>query len=343
MRRKAIVLVLTMAATLVLASGVALAVNKVCLSGTTATNPCKGTAKTKTSSGNDILMGTSGPDYITALSGNDLITGAGGNDTTDGSSGNDTYSYRDAWGTDTLRDSAGIDALNLSATTTGVDIRMVPQWTNYNRVVSTGGSDLVTMGTSVVEKATGGWGSDALYGGPAVNTLSPGGGGVDTLWDYGGFTGQEGFAPVPPSNDTYKGFASNTALDQVMDFGGTSDTVDLKPFVSTEVYFEAVDFDGVSNTQESLLLLTGNNSGVVILGQFSDYNGTFGDQGSRIERLVFADGTFPGPVQEVQVQSLNEASALDATEKETRAKAVKKLIAEAKRTEGKGPKLPGQQ
>ena len=46
MRRKAILLILTMSATLVLASGIAFAVNKVCPSGTTFASPCKGTAKT---------------------------------------------------------------------------------------------------------------------------------------------------------------------------------------------------------------------------------------------------------------------------------------------------------
>lgn len=94
MRRKAILLVLTIAATLLLASGVAFAVNKVCPAGTIVANPCLGTSKTKKCSGNDLLIGTFGPDYIKALSGNDLISAGGINDHTDGGPGNDTYSYQ---------------------------------------------------------------------------------------------------------------------------------------------------------------------------------------------------------------------------------------------------------
>ncbi len=53
------------------ASGVALAVNKVCPSGTTQANPCSGTKN------NDLLIGTNGPDYIKGLVGNDNISGGG--------------------------------------------------------------------------------------------------------------------------------------------------------------------------------------------------------------------------------------------------------------------------
>lgn len=62
MRRKAILRIMTMAAALVLASGMAFAVNKLCPSGTTFASPCKGTAKTSKASANDTLVGTSGVD-----------------------------------------------------------------------------------------------------------------------------------------------------------------------------------------------------------------------------------------------------------------------------------------
>ena len=94
--KRTLLLLSIMAATLLAASGVALAVNKVCSSGSTQANPCLGTNKTKKASGNDTLIGTSGPDYIKALSGNDNISGGSGNDTTDGGAGNDTYSYKGA-------------------------------------------------------------------------------------------------------------------------------------------------------------------------------------------------------------------------------------------------------
>ncbi len=88
MVKRTLLLLSVMAATPVVASGVALAVSKVCPSETTQANPCSGTT------GIDTLIGTSGPDYIKGLAGNDSNSGGAGNDTTDGGGGNDTYPYR---------------------------------------------------------------------------------------------------------------------------------------------------------------------------------------------------------------------------------------------------------
>jgi Ca2+-binding RTX toxin-like protein len=101
MAKRTLLLVGMMAATLVTASGMALAVSKVCPPGTTQANPCAGTK------GIDSLVGTGGADYITGLAGNDKISGGNGDDTTDGGVGNDTYSYKGGWGIDTLIDSGG--------------------------------------------------------------------------------------------------------------------------------------------------------------------------------------------------------------------------------------------
>src|SRR4051812_7579478 len=110
MRRRTVLLLSVIVATLVVASGVAMAVNKVYPSDTDSVDPCKGTAKTKKRSGNDLLIGTDGPDYILAFSGNDKISAGNGNDYTDGGPGNDTYSYGSSgWDTDTVVDDSGFD------------------------------------------------------------------------------------------------------------------------------------------------------------------------------------------------------------------------------------------
>ena len=103
MRRKATQLIVVMAAALLLASGVAIAANVSCKSGSTSTNPCKGTPDP------DTLIGTGGNDYIKSLGSNDVIDaragddklygdegadalyGKGGNDTIDGGPGNDNF------------------------------------------------------------------------------------------------------------------------------------------------------------------------------------------------------------------------------------------------------------
>jgi Ca2+-binding RTX toxin-like protein len=199
MKRRAILLFTTTMAALVVVGGIAMAVNKVCSSGTTEANPCLGTAKSKKGPGNDVLMGTSGTDYIKALSGNDYITGAGGNDTTDGGDGNDTYYYKDGFGSDTLKDSSGIDTVNFSgvsidpSTRSSLDIFMIPDWrsvsSSYNRASKTvefSGSDSVNFGSSVLEKVTGGNGPKFIEVGKESNTLKPGFGGA-TIRDLGGF------------------------------------------------------------------------------------------------------------------------------------------------------------
>ena len=72
--RRALLLLLAMVAALVVASGTALAVSKVCPSGTTLAKPCLGTKAA------DKLTGTSRTDYVNGLAGNDVQIGLLGND-----------------------------------------------------------------------------------------------------------------------------------------------------------------------------------------------------------------------------------------------------------------------
>lgn len=155
--KRTLLLLTAMLAALVLASGVAMAVNKACPSGTTEQNPCLGTNKTKRTSGNDTLIGTSGVDYIKALSGNDQISGGAGSDTADGGAGNDTYSYKDGWGTDTLIDSGGIDHLNFSAVGSDkVFANFIPEFGAATQAALANGAAQVTFSGSAIEKVTGG-------------------------------------------------------------------------------------------------------------------------------------------------------------------------------------------
>ena len=81
--RRALLLLLAVVAALLAASGVALAVSKVCPSGTTQANPCLGT------NASDKLTGTSRTDYINGLDGNDVELGLLGNDFLRGGWGRD--------------------------------------------------------------------------------------------------------------------------------------------------------------------------------------------------------------------------------------------------------------
>ena len=125
------------------------------------------------------------------------------------------------------------------------------------------------------------------------------------------------------SDDTYKGFTSSSGTDYVVDWGGSADTIDLRSFDSSEVYFDAVDLNG-NGTNESLLLLTGDNSGVIVVGHFIDY---YAGQEGHVEQIMFADGTFS--TDEVQAQAKASSSAA-ADRNDKRAEAAKKLVSKAK-------------
>lgn len=122
---------------------------------------------------------------------------------------------------------------------------------------------------------------------------------------------------------------------------GTADKLIL-PFASTDAYFEAHDADADSSA-DYLLILSTSTDYVSIVGQLEPYNGRKG----RIEGITFTDGVFSIGTDtqqaqslsgadatgsaEAQVAQLNEASSLDAAEKDERSKAAKKIIAEAEK------------
>ncbi len=266
-----------------------------------------------------VRVGTSGADRLTGTDGADQINGKGGDDRTNGKLGNDTYYYANGWGVDRLIDSGGTDTLNFSRVSTGVGVYLIPEWgVEWNAAYD--GSARVNMTTYVVENAIGGSGSDSIQGGKDDNTLRPGGGARDDLIDWGGYDvdpDDPEYEAIPVSNDTYTGFSTNTGLDHVIDYGGAEDKLDLKPYDSSEVYIDAVDLNG-NGTDESLLLLTGDNIGVVIEGYFRNL---YAGQEGKVEEIVFADSTL---TDEAEVQAMADASANDSS----RAAAAEKLVSE---------------
>jgi Ca2+-binding RTX toxin-like protein len=345
MKRTSILFLATIVATLLSASGTAIAVNKVCPSGTTSSNPCKGTAKTTTSSGNDTLIGTPGPDYILGLSGNDKVSAGGGNDYTNGGADNDVYSYKDAMGTDTVADGSGFDTLNFSTMSSGINAALYPGDGQFpeNVVNDSSLAPLVNVSPNpgnVIEKVVGSAsGDDFIQTGRANNTLQPGpGSGGARLIDIGGCNSSNqanppdcGASPydVPASNDTYSGFsAGGYGAVLISDFGGTADKLVL-PFASTDAYFEASDSDG-NGRSDSLLIMSTSADSVFIFGQLAPYLGRAG----HIETIQFTDGPFSigkasatsSASSTAQVDALNAAFTLSASKEDELAKAAKKLL-----------------
>jgi RTX calcium-binding nonapeptide repeat (4 copies) len=314
---RAIILIAAMAAALLLSTGTALALTKLCPVGSTADNPCEGTdsADTLFGTGANSNFGASGADFIRALAGDDEIAGSGGNDTTDGGSGNDVYLYQDFWGSDTVVDPGGIDTLDFSAATLEVGISLCPE-VNDNGIAIGGGETFTgfVRFSSKLENAKGGSRPDQIVGCTGTNRLSGGGGG-DTLEDFGGSVSQGVF--LPESDDVYAGFGGASAgLDSVKDHGGSSDVADLRPLKSTSVRKSRIDLNA-DGTANSLLLQTGENRGVVIANHFGDDGNSFS---GRIEKIKFKDRTISPSAASVseapagQSAATREALAEAATE-----------------------------
>jgi Ca2+-binding RTX toxin-like protein len=276
-----------------------------------------------------VKVGTDAGEKIVGTDGNDQINGKGGNDDLRGRLGNDIYYFAGGFGVDTLTDTGGTDTLSFSTLTTGVNVYLLPEWgDDYNAVYDDDDSTLrisMSNGTkiSTIENVAGGLGEDYLAGGKSENVLKPGGGATDTLKDWGGYDGSTGFVAIPNSNDTYKGFKDNTGTDYVIDYGGSADVVDLKPYESTDVYVDAVDLNN-NGTDESLSLKYKNSAGanaeIIIVGYFLNY---YTGQEGKIEEIRFADDT----VTAAQPQDLADASASEGSSNVT----AKDLAAETKK------------
>jgi hypothetical protein len=296
-----------------------------------------------------IRIGTDQSETLTGTNGNDHLTGKGGNDTLRGLAGNDVYDFTDGWGGDTLEEKAkykiggkkvpgGTDTLSFRGVSSGsVAVRLLRQWgPSYNGAFGSNG-ELVILGTSVVENAVGTRSSspDILTGGGEKNVLQPGGGVDDSLQDNGGYNDGPGGEPeLPVSNDTFKGLNQNTGTISVFDWGGSGDVLDLRPFGAGDVYLDAIDVDGdPAGTKESLQIVTGGTSQVVVYGHFGDIAGLTSATGQhgRIERLIFADGTFSGA-------SGVSTSKQSLTRKQAKlAEAAPRLVAEARRLAAEAP------
>ena len=292
-----------------------------------------------------VRIGTNGNDTLVGTKKNDRITGKDGNDLLKGRAGNDVYFFADNFGSDTLveKPGEGRDTVDFHAVTTGpVTIGLVPEWVGAgpgaNEATGPGGHvtfaaiDNGQTAQSIVENAIGGQGDgDSILGGAGTNVLQPGGGARDRLSDAGGWNDGAGGNPeIPASNDIYKGFVSNTGTDEIDDWGGDRDILDLRPFSIKDVVLKAVDLDGTPQSEESLQILTGPTGQIIIPGQFGDVRGatdTLNYHG-HIETIKFADKTFSTTSA---LQSLAAASTETLSPKQARLAEIAEGLAEEAR------------
>ena len=185
MGRRTGLLLATVAAALVVFSGVALAVTYISCKagvicwGTSVDDDMTGTndyGDVEFGSWND-MRGLGGTDTLRALAGDDKLNGGPGTDTLDGGDGSDTYIFENGWGSDTISaDSSGMyDVVDFSKLTTSVTIYMYS-----SNAQSALGDSLKWPSSVVIERYYGGSVKDYFYG-YTRNDQFYGGGGDDYL------------------------------------------------------------------------------------------------------------------------------------------------------------------
>jgi len=258
----------------------------------------------------EVRVGTDGAETLVGTNAPDRLTGGGGNDALKGKAAGDTYHFANHFGEDTLTETATVGKKRLpggsdtlSFADFGTDplwVGLVPAWAaqGYNKVVA-GPDDGVALGASPVENVTGGTSDDTLIGGAAKNSYSGGRGGDDTIVDYGGWDGNGARVAPAAREDAYKGFASGTGIAFVTDYGGTADSLDLRPLRSTQVSLARFGSDAsTANGDESLVVTLNDTTQVYVFGYFAPLEGasqeSFGQENRRMEKIVFSDRVVTG-------------------------------------------------
>jgi hypothetical protein len=210
MKRRAILLLVTIAAALVVASGVALAITKDCPTYNPNTNKgkCIGTNEADTLRGTETtnyMEGRGGPDTLRGSGSLDFLAGGPGRDALKGGSGGDNYFYPEGnWGNDVITDTAISSSdptvgnlVSFGGVAAGLTINLKSDPASPE-VKETLGTRTINWDGDVINIAYGGSGSDAITGNEAVNYIRGSTGG-DSI------SGREGNDLIVVSDDNAGG------------------------------------------------------------------------------------------------------------------------------------------
>lgn len=259
------------------------------------------------SAGNDVLRGNGGNDYLYDYGGNDTLDGGDGSNTLHGGTGDDTYLFSDAGGTtsDHVFESTGEGTDTIRVDGNPGDVRF---WVDgsgghlvfdstHEMLIDTSNSGGVDLGSRIEHVVfndatdwdfTGGlYENDTDDGheldGSTGNDVLHGNGGNDYLYDYAG-------------NDTLDGGTGTNTLH-----GGTGDDTYLFSDAggATTTYVQESPGEGNdtvrvdANTADAAFWVDGSGNGHVVLDISHEMilQASGSDLGSRIEQIVFNDGT----------------------------------------------------
>ena len=260
--------------------------------------------------GNDLLIGGDGADVLRGGNGNDTLIGSRGNDVKLGESGNDLIVWNNGDGSDFIEGGADIDTVQVNgADGAGDDFSIDPNGSrvNFQRnnlglfalnigttenldVNGQGGDDVIVGSTGLAALGInldldGGEGNDLLIGGDGADVLR-GGNGNDTLIGMQGndiILGEDGndiligglgndLLVGGTGNDVFGFGGPNDGLDQIVDFIGLEDILDV-----TNIFSDQILPFGPGDDLFALGFIKEVVSGPDIRLQFKNLNGQFVD------------------------------------------------------------------
>jgi Ca2+-binding RTX toxin-like protein len=164
-------------------------------------------------------------------------------------------------------------------------------------MLAEGGND-VLIGYGGNDGLNGGTGNDQIDGGDG-NDLMTGSAGFDKFWGELGNDSYEGgpnndimYDQSTSSNDTYFGFQGPSGYDQVYDYGGTGDILDLSTLYRSQVLINWVDTADADVNRDALLLQQNGTTNNMIIFRYFDNKGGTGRGVGALELVKFKDVTY---------------------------------------------------
>jgi Ca2+-binding RTX toxin-like protein len=160
-------------------------------------------------------------------------------------------------------------------------------------ILGYGGNDFL-YGQGGKDSMSGGDGNDYLYGGDD-NDLLTGQEGSDKF--IGWYGSDKLYDRSKTSNDTFWALRGGGS-DEVYDFGGSSDVLDLTDVYRSQVLISWLDTSDADTNLNTLRIEQKGTTNTVLIGNYFDNSGGLGKGAGAIESIKFKDKTIGFPASE---------------------------------------------
>ena len=245
--------------------------------------------------GNDGMGGGAGNDQLLGGAGNDSMLGESGNDKMDGNLGDDRYFFTNNWGAETVLDTGGVDQIAWNnPATTGPNLTV-----NLNSLDTgpevTDGTNSINWSGNIMENVQAGPGNDQL----TLNSSN------NTVVNASGADAYDGYGSGGPAS----------GVDQIADFGGSPDTLDLSNFNRANTTF--LFGNTGTGTPVIFLVIDFADGSRIILQDYFDGTSTSGCANGPgiglMENIVFSDATLNFSAVKAKLGCSSAAGATETT------------------------------